>query len=502
VLRLNRRTFVTSATLGFAFPQGACRASAALASFTPEAFGATGDGIRDDYDAFARLVRTVSGAGGGSIMLAPGKTYSLNRYVAPGNGVEDLVFAGCNGLTIEGNGATIRIKGDIHRDRESVRSLAGLIFRDSRQVVVRNVDLAGGVERTTRGAEIREPPSHGLVFQTCFDVIIDGVTSRHFAGDGLYIRESSSLNSLGQRQASRRFTVRNSRFLFNARQGLSVIQLRGALFENCDFSYTGAIDERGTIGPYGSHSPGAGVDIEPNRTPMDSTPVDVFTGDIILRGCRLIGNAGSSLVAAKYAGGVRFLDHVTVDSCMLECNDGVSGGQDGFIFDVAGGIVRNCTLQMRDKTAYLGWYPESDADFQFSNNAVYGRNSGRNRPLLAVRPTRGAPLIEGNRFVGQQHLPKDPKGPWLVYIDNLNATVRKNSVFIPAALLGSTPEIASLAVVFAKARLMDGNIYRTDFAGTKANFSILYAPGTGSRNESYRGVVPMRSIRPVRRDGG
>ena len=60
-------------------------------------------------------------AGGGSIMLAPGKTYSLNRYVAPGNGVEDLVFAGCNGLTIEGNGATIRIKGDIHRDRESVR---------------------------------------------------------------------------------------------------------------------------------------------------------------------------------------------------------------------------------------------------------------------------------------------------------------------------------------------------------------------------------------------
>jgi hypothetical protein len=500
---LDRRQFV-SLSLGGLLPLFACGAAGPgpSARFTPEGFGAAGDGTRDDYDAFARLVEAVNRAGGGTVELNPGRTYRLNRYIASGSPAHDLVFSDCEGLTIIGNGARIRVKGDLERTAASVRSLAGLTFRDCRRIVLARLELAGGVEQSRRSRGLTEPPSHGLVFQGCSDVTIDDVIVRHFAADGLYIRESSRPDQNGIRRASRDFRVRNSRFLFNARQGMSIVQLRGGLFENCQFSYTGYVDVAGNTGSYGAHSPGAGVDIEPNRNPASATPVDVLTGDILIRGCRLTGNVGAALVAAKYVDSMRFIEDVTIDSCQIECGDGTAAGRDGLIFDVPGGIVRNCTLRMRDKTAYLGWYPDSDADTRFLGNQLYGRNSGRNRPIFAVRPTRGSPLIEGNRFVGEQRVPKDPRGAWLVFIDNPNATARMNSIFMPAAAFPAGGQ-NSVPIVFARANLMDRNIYATDLAALGSSFAVVYAGGTRARNETYRGPLhgPRGTIRPVHREG-
>ena len=505
VNEFDRRRFLSFCFTGV-IPLFACGAVGPSARFTPEEFGAVGDGVEDDYDAFAKLVRAVNEAGGGIVILQPGRTYQLDRHIAPGSPAADLVFSNCEGLTIVGNGARIRVKGDIHRSMPAVRSLAGLTFQDCRGIVLTRLELAGGVEQSRRIDGLTEAPSHGLIFRGCSNVMIDDVTVQHFAADGLYIREGPHPDPKGLRRASRDFRVRNSRFRFNARQGLSIIQLRGGVFENCEFSYTGYVDSSARTGPYGAHSPGAGIDIEPNRIPGGANSVDVLTGDILIRGCRLLGNVGAALVAAKYANSRRFIENVTIDSCQIECDDGTAAGRDGLIFDVPRGMVHNCTLRMRDKTAYLGWYPQSDSDPRFLGNQVYGRNPGRNRPIFAVRPTRGSPLIEGNRFIGEHRQPKDPGGAWLVFIDNPNATLRMNSIFAPAAAFRASASPASgsklVPIVFARARLMEKNTYTTDLTARDPSLAIVYAGPTRIRDEIYRGSArgPRGIIRPIHRE--
>lgn len=476
-------------------------ATPASPAFTPEAFGAAGDGRSDDFAAFQRMVGAVNAGGGGRVRLRGGSTYLLDRYVVPGNGVADLTFDRCDGLIVDGEGAVISARGDFRRDQEATRGLMGLLFRDCRNVTVRNLELDGNVDRTVRTLPFPEAPAHGLTFQSCSEVTIEGVFVHHFAADGLYIRNSKRRDSSGATRASRHFTVRNSRFMFNARQGLSIIQLRGGLFENCDFSYTGYVDRSGARGPYGAHSPSAGVDVEPNRTPRSPDPIDVLTGEIRFRGCRMIGNGGAAFVAAKYAAGHAFLERVVLESCELECNQGEGGGQDGFIFDVPDGLVAGCRLQMFDKTAYLGWYPSSGASPEFRGNSVYGRNPKPHRPLFAARPTRGAPLISGNRFIGQHRQPKPTSDSWLLLIDNPNATVRGNHLFVPAAAFPRHGKM--VPAVLASARLLEGNIYETDLDGSELSqssfFGVLYSNGSLVRGEVFRGTLPGRrdAVRPV-----
>lgn len=439
-MELTRRHLIAGSA-GLLLPLQGCAAQATGPRFTPESFGAIGDGISDDYDAFGRMIAAVNSAGGGTLVFSPGRTYFMNRYVVREAGAaDDLVFSGCRGLTIDGNGATIAVKGDFERDNPATRSLSGLRFRDCRTVALRNLTLNGNVNRTIKRPGLREPSSHGLNFQSCSDVVVERVTARHFAGDGILIRESATTGPSGVRQASRRFAVRDSHFLFNGRQGLTVGQLRGGLFENCDFSYTGYIDPNGTPGPYGSHSPAAGVDVEPDNNPTHRVPVDVLTGEITFRRCRIIGNHGATFLASKYVRGQYFQEQIRLESCELECNAGLTGGRDGFIFDVPGGEVTGCTLRMIDKTAYLGWYRLSAASPRFVGNTVYGWDRLPGHPLLEVRPTAGAPVIERNRFVVQQRQSGSSRADrqLLLKINNPNAVVRENEFFVTADTGSST----------------------------------------------------------------
>ncbi len=417
---VTRRNFVAGCAAGALLPTAACRADAAGTHVAPETFGAIGDGVTDDYDAFQRMAAMVSTTGGGTVTLTPGRTYFLNRFIRPNNGIADVIFRGCSGLTIEGNGAAISTKGDFVRDRPTTRGLAGLRFEDCSNVQIRSMELIGNVQRTSRAAGLAEAATHGLTFGGCSDVTIDGITARHFSSDGLYIRESIVAGA-GPGRASRRFTVRNSRFLFNARQGLSVIQLRDATFDGCDFSYTGYVDAELNTGPYGHHSPSAGVDIEPNATPYTGRPVDVLTGNVTLRNCRMIGNLGGALLAAQVHGAQATIENVIVEACTMQAS-AASPSRYGLIFDVPGGVITGCTLEMADKTAFLGWYPQSSASPTFSGNTV----SGSGRTLLMVRRTRGAPVVEGNRFIAPAGLLRGSNAAQLIQVSNPSARVRDN----------------------------------------------------------------------------
>jgi hypothetical protein len=425
-MMFTRRELVAGCTAGALLPAAACRAAGAGTQVAPEAFGAIGDGIADDYDAFQRMAAAVSSTGGGTVILRRGRTYLLDRFITPNNDVSDVIFRGCSGLTIEGNGAAVSTKGDFFRDMRTTRGLAGLRFEDCNNVQIRNIELIGNVQRTTREAGVTEASTHGLTFGGCSDVTIDGVVARHFASDGLYIRESM-VASAGRYAASRRFTVRNSRFLYNARQGLSVIQLRDALFDGCEFSYTGYLDPQSGVGTYGHHSPSAGVDIEPNATPYTARQVDVLTGNIRLRNCRMIGNLGGALLAAQLHGTEATIENVSVEGCTLQAS-AASPSRYGMIFDVPGGAITGCTLDMADKTAFLGWYPQSSASPRFSGNTVSGTGPGR--ALLIVRRTRGSPVVEGNRFITAAGPMRGRFGTGAppIRVDNPNAVLRNNQI--------------------------------------------------------------------------
>ena len=481
---LNRRQFV-SLSLGGLLPLFACGAAGPSARFTPEGFGAAGDGTRDDYDAFARLVEAVNRAGGGIVELRGGATYFLNRHLAPGNGTRDLLFSDCDGLAIEGNGAEIRVKGRFHRDKRSVRSLVGLGFTDCRRVTVRNVVLSGGVEHMTRSKGLGEAASHGLLFQSCSGVTIENATVRQFAADGMYVGTSGRKNAAGSRSASRNFLVRNSRFLFNARQGLSIIQLRNATFTNCEFGFSGYFDERGSQGEYGWHAPAAGVDIEPNATPSGARPVDAMTGEIAFLGCRMTGNYGGAFLAGQYANCRRSIESVTLNGCMLTCNPLQEEGRYGFIFDVADGVVSNSTLRMHNKTAFIGWYPDNDANVIFRGNSL--RGNGSTNPIFVVRPTRGAPLIERN-VIGDEPSRNGFSGA-LVRIENFRTVVRANTFALPQH---------RTAAIIMNARLAERNEYRV----ASGSYAIAYAPGTSVRAERYLGTRRMRtrSVVPIGRE--
>lgn len=409
---MNRREFVIGAVL--VVPAASARADSP--SVSPEAFGAVGNGVADDYLAFQRMASAINASGSGTVLLKRGANYFLGQRVTRSNKVSDVVFAGSSGLLIDGNGATISVKGDFRRENAATRSLCGLRFEDCANVTVRNLELAGNVQRMSRVVGLGEAAAHGLSFGGCSDVVIDNVTCRHFETDGLYIRASTKPDGSGRYWASRRFQVRNSRFLFNARQGVSVIQLRDGLFENCDFSFTGSIDERGSASVYGAHAPVSGVDVEPNSSPWAARrPVDVMTGNLRFRGCRMIRNVGSSFLAGQVIDGRNTIENVIVENCTMEASAASSSHHD-MIFDVPGGEVRGCVLRLYDKPAYLGWYAPSAASPSFSGNSVYGTRS----PLLIVRATQGAPVIKNNRFFG----PGGDAG--LLRIDNQRAAVGAN----------------------------------------------------------------------------
>jgi len=455
---VTRRNFVAGCAAGALLPTAACRAAAAGTQVGPETFGAIGDGVADDYAAFQRMAAMVSTTGGGTVRLQPGRTYFLNRFIKPNNGITDVIFRGCSGLTIDGNGAVISTKGDFIRDGPTTRGLAGLRFEDCSNVQIQNVELIGNVQRMTRAAGLGESATHGLVFGGCSDVTIDGVTARHFACDGLYITASSHGDQSGTRKASRRFNVRNSKFMFNARQGLTVTQLRGGVFENCDFGFSGYIDDQSAKAAYGAHSPAAGVDVEPNASPLTAHPVDVMTGDLHFRNCRMVGSYGGTFLAGQYANCAKSIEKITLESCELNCNSIQRAGHYGFIFDVDEGLVSHCTLRMYNKTAFVGWYPASDAQVTFRDNTVSGDGSAAGNPVFVLRPTRGRPVIEGNRFIADHATLGSASNGWMARFDHPSATVRDNFFVLPAEAFRSANLAAPVSMNVAVA---EGNTYQT-----------------------------------------
>jgi hypothetical protein len=397
------------------------KSSIGTVAFTPETYGAVGDGTTDDFTAFALMVAAVNAAGGGPVSLSHGKTYFLNRYIGDGlaptlvntnNGT--LAFVNCAGLAIEGNGAIIKPRGNFNRTATTTHALSGLTLISCTNVSVRNLTVYGNVEATTRTALLAENPnSSGVMIRGGRNILLSNIYSHHTQADGFVItRDPATVTPV---IPPRNVTLIDCRAEYNARQGLSVIQCRTASFIGCSFNFTGK-----STGAYGVHAPTAGVDVEPNFTTATASPdtMEENTGDLAFYNCEMRGNYGPSFVMADDT-----VESVALRSCRME-SSAETGVTAGFTFGCAKGVVENCSIKIADRRLWLG-YNAPNSSIVFRANGVSSNGSS----AITLYSTIST-LFADNRIVGTHTA---PMAGYLLLASNPNAVYAGNYFYLPGA---------------------------------------------------------------------
>ena len=236
------------------------------AAFTPESFGARGDGRTNDTAAFARMAQAVNRAGGGRIVLR--RAVYLVGVQRAGLLLDSFAFApqpvlrlsGCaRGVSIEGNGAVLRCAPGLRYgtfDRASGRaielpmpntrpgSLATpydymvLIEECRGPVTIANLELDGNVGALRIGGPWgdvgRQIPCDGLFLRdNAGNEVVRNLHTHHHARDGLMLAGPAMLAAGVQRSFS------GIRSEYNGRQGCSLIGGRDYVFSDSRFAHTG-----------------------------------------------------------------------------------------------------------------------------------------------------------------------------------------------------------------------------------------------------------------------
>lgn len=463
-----------------------------LLQFRPEDFEAEGDGVTDDYAAFVALAAAVSANGGGSVQFGKGKTYVIGQWETPANGVLPINFLGCNGLVIEGNGATISFEGDFDRDVADTSGI-GVQITDCTGVIIRNLELYGNVEETTNTANLTEDNNAvGLNIRSCLDVDISNIYAHHFATDGIAFRSGGVEASPGVWKACQRCTVRNSRFEYNSRCAMAVVGVRSLLVENCSLSYTAR--HTGTYGANGAigHSPKCGFDIEPTANFSRDGDQDVDTGNIVFRNCQIIDNlAGGALSNPS-----QISDSVVVEYCYIVASTGTSGNN-VINLNRPGTVVRGNYIDAKDSLVSLGNVTGGGIhDGRVTHVFEYNEVRGYNKLLNTISNTAETDILH-NRFICTAATPLDNTTE-VIIINNTGARFENNYLFMPkeAFEIGAANDRHEAMVLGSSLRLRN-NRYATDLpanqsGATTAHFHITYSAGADTTeviDEKFTGTA-------------
>jgi hypothetical protein len=304
----SRRLFLRSGTAAAAAVTLLPRTAAGETgrTFTPEMFGARGDGVTNDSMAFYRLGNAVSAAGGGIVALRK-TTYIVGLQVRGTHPLyyweagQLLLFEGCTSrVVLRGNGARMKCAdglryGTFDKDgrpayHEGAYIGPGIatpyqhmirVQRCSGGVEISDIELDGNVAKLFLGGNYgdngRQIPAVGIaLIDNPGSEVVRNVYSHHHGLDGLVINGD---DREGPRLPQR--LIEGLRSEYNGRQGVSIVGGRGYAFRSCKFNHTGRV----TV-----HSgPGAGVDIEAEGGKKNR--------DFSFTDCEFVNNLGCGLVA-------------------------------------------------------------------------------------------------------------------------------------------------------------------------------------------------------------
>jgi len=340
----------------------------------PEWWGAVADDGQDDYPGFRAMVTVANALGKDVIVqLQPGE-YQIDQYRRQDDpdSPDQLRFELIQGLSVEGNGATIRSFGAYNR-RAGVKyprkspdnSISLLTFSRVTSLRVSDITVLGGVQDMTRDSGVAENGgNNGVSLSSVTGAVITDVESSYWAADGFYFGAGSKV--AGVYTASKDIQMRRIKAWHNRRQGMSIIQAAGVLCEDCDLSYTGSDM------PYGAHNPRAGVDIEPHRRECGHPAlaegdvcVDVITGGITFIRPVLKQNKGFCFVSED----TNKVDDVTIKDIFCEVDPTTNGGS-GMLVSVRNGLVDGGHVDL----ARRKWYLTFKNDFKYFASDTVIRN--------------------------------------------------------------------------------------------------------------------------------
>jgi hypothetical protein len=307
-MRLNRRTFLSSAALAGA--GASAPAWSAPAILTPEQFGAKGDGVTNDTDAFAKMAQALTLRGGGEIALRKttyivGKQIQAFRSGAPNafHPSKIMEFVGLrSALTIRGNGARLKCAPGLRygtfnpvtgaKTRNPMPYIKSgelaspylwmILVEDCAGAIdIRDLELDGNLPNLQIGGQYGDTGWQlravglGLINNRGSEKV-SRVYSHHHAQDGMQIDGVD--RSRGSAASS---LIEDVRCEYNGRQGLSLIGGRGYSFTRCKFNHTGKAGL--------ATAPGSGVDVEAEAGKK--------VREISFAACEFSNNTGASFVA-------------------------------------------------------------------------------------------------------------------------------------------------------------------------------------------------------------
>ena len=443
-------------------------------TFTPEMFGARGDGVTDDYAALKRLAAAVNAAGGGLVRFGARRRYLIDRYQIGGgprrNDVSAISYNRCRGLTIDLNGSTISVKGDFHRAGDTRRgrgshSSAVVPFMINRctDVTVANGELTGNADRMTRDPQVSEFAGHGMSINGCQRVVLRGLHIHHFSNDGVRLGITSNDELLCSDVRLEQVRLTN-----NARQGLTNAGASGVVATDSHFSHNGR-----TGGPY-RHPPSAGVDIEPIRR-------GTVQSDFRATRCRFDNNYGGPVVAAD--------PRLTSLIELVDCS-GRTASMKRMILVAERTIIRGGSWHnIQIACAYAAHREFNHGISVDVSGGVWSGDHHGWSPIYDLSPRRPQVRIHRNRF--ELRSPRPFASSYMFQCANPNHRFEDNQIFV--ARSGHSGSGDDMIGGFQNAGLVRGNRWSTDASGAQ-RFVNVYTGADRVEDERFSGNFVGRGM--------
>lgn len=272
-------------------------------------FGAAGDGVTDDTEAFIDCAAAIEAAGGGRMIIPPGiyvvgtqtfagatglgYAYTTETVVSITDCTElvEIIGYGAKLIAPDGlkygafNPSTGEAAGDdsSSNDERAYGITFISLIDNAGGVIIRGLEIDGNLPGYDIGGTWHAPgdtgtqlSGYGIQVYGNSSVFIDNCHVHHNPLDNIAIGWTG-MTVLTPRKPH---TLLNSRFEYGGRQALSLVGCNSLLAMNCSFSHTG----RSSI----SSSPGAGVDFEAESAVIRNA---VFID------CEMSNNTGLGIVA-------------------------------------------------------------------------------------------------------------------------------------------------------------------------------------------------------------